>query len=605
MNIVLFTPPFTQLNTPYPATTVLSAYLKAKGHNVSQYDLGIELAEKIFCREFITKVFAEAYQRNKLSFKASAIASQKLRYENTIDSVWRFLRGKDDTLAPRIAVGDFLPKGLRFKNTKEDNLDWAFGTSGFTDRAKHIATLYIEDLADFIAEIISKDFGLVRYAEQLTIAAPTFDALEKRLNQEPNIIDLELFKLLDSKLEGAELAGFSVPFPGTMLAALRSCQYIKAKYPSITTVLGGGYINTELRDISCTKIFDFADYICYDDGELPMEMLCVHLSGIIPASDLVRTIFKGKDGKIVPMAYTHVNIPFEELPAPDFSGFKRDKYISLIELSNPMHKMWSDGRWNKMTMAHGCYWAKCAFCDTSLDYISRYEAPSAEVVVSRIEQIISQTGITGFHFTDEALPPKLLGQVCQLIIDRNITLSFWGNIRFEKAFTPELCHTLKEAGCIAVSGGLEVASERVLSLIGKGVTVNGARECAANFADEGIMVHAYLMYGFPTQTFKECSDSLKTVCGMFSEGIIQSAFWHRYTMTLHSPSGKSAERYGCKLCTTSLNPFANNAIEYTTKEDSQIDWDEIGKGLSRATYNYMHGLCYDLPMSNWLQTKKL
>jgi hypothetical protein len=36
---------------------------------------------------------------------------------------------------------------------------------------------------------------------------------------------------------------------------------------------------------------------------------------------------------------------------------------------NPMHRLWSDGRWNKLTVAHGCYWKKCSFCDVGLDYI--------------------------------------------------------------------------------------------------------------------------------------------------------------------------------------------------------------------------------------------
>jgi hypothetical protein len=78
------------------------------------------------------------------------------------------------------------------------------------------------------------------------------------------------------------------------------------------------------------------------------------------------------------------------------------------EVVNPMHRLWSDGRWNKLTMAHGCYWGKCTFCDISLDYIKVYEPVAANLLCDRIEELIEKTGQTGFHFVDEAAPPALM-----------------------------------------------------------------------------------------------------------------------------------------------------------------------------------------------------
>lgn len=80
-----------------------------------------------------------------------------------------------------------------------------------------------------------------------------------------------------------------------------------------------------------------------------------------------------------------------------------------MEMANPMHKLWSDGRWNKLTLAHGCYWGKCAFCDGSLDYIKRYEPNTAKTLVDRMERLIEQTGEIGFHFVDEAAHPPCYG----------------------------------------------------------------------------------------------------------------------------------------------------------------------------------------------------
>ena len=103
-----------------------------------------------------------------------------------------------------------------------------------------------------------------------------------------------------------------------------------------------------------------------------------------------------------------------------------------------MNRLWSDGRWNKLTIAHGCYWKQCTFCDITLDYIARYDRAPADLLVDRIEAIIAETGQTGFHFVDEAAPPAALEKLAERLIARNVVITWWGNIRFEKAFTPDM-----------------------------------------------------------------------------------------------------------------------------------------------------------------------
>lgn len=255
-----------------------------------------------------------------------------------------------------------------------------------------------------------------------------------------------------------------------------------------------------------------------------------------------------------------------------------------------------------MMMAHGCYWHRCAFCDTRLDYIGRYDVPKAATVVDRMESIMRQTGISGFHFVDEAVPPKLLREVCEEILRRHLVVSFWGNIRFEKAYTAELCDLMADAGCVAVSGGLEVASDRLLKLIDKGVTIDQTIQACRHFRDAGIMVHTYLMYGFPTETLDETLGALETVRRMFDEGIVQSAFWHRYAMTCHSPSGQEPQNYGARRVTKQPHPFCNNEVDWLPSDtDIQFDYDieEVGRGLRMATFNYMNDLGLDQPVRSW------
>jgi hypothetical protein len=278
-----------------------------------------------------------------------------------------------------------------------------------------------------------------------------------------------------------------------------------------------------------------------------------------------------------------------------------DKYISVIEIVNPMHRMWSDGRWNKLTMAHGCYWGKCTFCDISLDYIKIYEPVAASLLCDRMEQMMEQTGENGFHYVDEAAPPALMRALALEILRRNLSVTWWTNIRFEKSFSRDLCLLLKASGCIAVSGGLEVASDRLLKLIDKGVTVEQVARVTRNFTEAGVMVHCYLMYGYPTQTVQETVDSLEMVRQLFEAGVLQSGFWHQFAMTAHSPVGIHPEKFGVKKKTEAIGTFANNDIDYI--DSTGIDHNKFSFGLKKSLFNFMHGICFDYELQEWFEFK--
>jgi len=309
----------------------------------------------------------------------------------------------------------------------------------------------------------------------------------------------------------------------------------------------------------------------------------------------LRTLLR-KNGEVIQKNDPLHDIPLKDAGVPTYEGLLLDCYLSLNEGLNPMHRLWSDGRWNKLTLAHGCYWKKCTFCDTSLDYISRYEPQGAKLIVDRIEKLICETGETGFHFVDEAAPPKVLIAMAEEIISRGIKITWWGNIRFEKSFTREVTELLARSGCVAVSGGLEVASDRLLKLMEKGVTVEQVARVTGAFSEAGILVHAYLMFGFPTQNLQETVDSLERVRQLFEAGCIQSAFWHRFSVTTHSPIGKNPRKYGIQLKEVE-STFAKNDIEFF--DPTGCNHDALYPGLKKAVYNYMLGLGLEEDVRAW------
>ncbi len=617
VRVLLLTPPMTQLNTPYPATAYLMGFLKEhessfdSGLDVTQADPALSLFLRLFSRQGLARIAFELeslavdFGTDQMPESVANFLQNKDAYLGTVEPVIDFLQGKNPTLANRIISRNFLPEGPRFVSTysEENPLGWAFGELGTTDMAKYLASLYIDDLSDVIKEGIDERFQLSRYAESLAASSPSFDPLQEALAEAPSLVDELLDEIAEEllTLHCPDVIGLSVPFPGNVYGAFRIAKKARERTRDVKVVMGGGFVNTELREISDPRVFEYVDYITLDDGELPFLTLLKHLER---GDGQLKRTFRLKNGVVVYEDNPNVNdIPANKTGIPTYDGLQLDNYVSLFEMLNPMHRLWSDGRWNKLTIAHGCYWKKCTFCDVSLDYIKRYDPTDTIALVDRIERMIDETGQTGFHFVDEAAPPSKLRAMAERLIERKVPISWWGNVRFEKAFTPELAQLLADSGCVAISGGLEVASERLLKLMKKGVSIEQVAKVTRGFANAGVMVHAYLMYGFPTQTTQETVDSLEWVRQLFENECIHSAFWHRFAATVHSPIGIAPQDYGIQIGKGPEVRFAKNDLAFY--DPTGTDHDSLGDGLKKALYNFMHGVGLDLDVRSWFDDNSL
>ena len=598
MKALLLIPPLTQLNTPYPATAYLCGLLKQEGYEFQQGDLGLDLVLRVFDRAGFEQLFDTIEAGNfKLAPALENILTRRKHYEDTIDSVIEFLQNDRYSFAYRIANSNYLPEGNRFKTITD--IEWFFGNIGVQDKARYKCTMYLEDVADLIQATVGPHFGFSKYAERIARTAVSFDPIEQALEAENNYFDVllvdELSKYFQQSLP--DFVGFTVPFGGNLYGALKCAQWIKQNHPNMPIAIGGGYPNTELRDIYDPRVFNYIDYITLDDGEGPLMSLLQNVRQPDAQQHFIRTFTRENDAVVFKNNRMGGDYSHKKLPAPTYEGLRLKEYLSVIDMPNPMHRLWNDGRWNKLTVAHGCYWKKCSFCDISLDYISRYEQTPAVALVDKMEQLIAETGETGFHLVDEAAPPLALRDMALEILRRKLQVSWWGNIRFEKTFTPDLCSLLASSGCVAVTGGLEVASPRLLELMEKGVTIDQVARVCKGFRDAGILVHAYLMYGFPTQTEQETIDSLEIVRMLFEHGLLHSAHWHQFAMTSHSPVGLNPEKYGVVRVGPEFKGFANNDLHHEDPEGA--DHEKYGEGLKKALYNYMHGNGMNLPLQKF------
>ena len=611
MKILSVIPPLVQINTPYPSTSFITGFLRSRGWKAEQRDLGLALVLRLLSEEGLQEIFRVISERVKgepallsdptIQFFLSAYPD----YLRTVTSVIHFLQGKDLSLAHRIAARTLIPEGPRFAALEQDDLVWAFGSMGVQDQAKYLASLYVDDLTDVISKGIDEEFSLSRYGEKLAASQASFDPIFERLKHNTlidRLLENETLRALNEV--SPKVLIITVPFPGCVLGAFKIARIAKKWNPQLRIALGGGYVNTELRTLKDGRVFEFVDAVTLDDGERPLECVLEYWGGKRPRQKLLRTFLASER---VPSAVEYCTSPLEhDVPQlqtgyPTVEGLPIGSYISMVEMLNPMNRFWSDLYWNKIMLAHGCYWHQCSFCDVSLDYIKRYEISPVQITVDRMKKLQKESGSSGFHMVDEAAPPAVLKELSQALIDQKLNFSWWGNIRFEKTFSPELTELMSDAGCVAVSGGLEVASDRLLKKMKKGVTVEQVAQVTKNFRNSKVLVHAYLMYGFPSQTVQETIDSLERVRQLFLNGCLNSAFWHRFSATAHSPIGLSPDEYGLKIERNRSITFAENDLSF--QDAVGVDHDQFGFGLRKAVYNYMLGLALEEDVRSFFDTK--
>jgi hypothetical protein len=598
MRVTLVLPPSTQLNTPYPSISFLARHLRGQGLVARQADLGLELALRLYSEDGLSELFDALEARaddEGLPEPAWEALARAPAIAAAAPAAVRFLQGADPGLAPRLAAPGLLPAGPRLR--RADQLlarePQHFGRMGQTDLARHRATLFLADLADLVASTVDAGYGMARYQHHLAVGPVRFDPIAARLRGR-TLLDGWLDALTDALLDGPdgppEVVGLSLPFPGTLYGALRIGARLRAR--GVYVVAGGGYVNTELREVDEPRLWESVDALTYDDGEGPLTALLEQLSGDGDRRHRTRTA-RGLHQHSPP------KIPFN--PAPWYGDLPLRRYLGVLDGLSPAHRLWSEAHWNKVVLAHGCYWRRCAFCDIGLDYIQRYEPAKIAELVDEMERIADDTGMTGFHLVDEAAPPRLLKELAIELLRRGLRFTFWGNIRFEAAFTPDLCRLLARAGLVMVTGGLEVASDRLLQRMDKGITVEQAAAAAAAFTRAGVKVHAYLMFGFPTQTAAETVDSAEVVRQLFAEGLLHSAFWHRFVLTRHSGVYQHPERYGVQIPEVEPGLFATNDLPHV--DPTGDDPAPFEAPLARSLAAWLRGEGLDRPTQAWFGPK--
>lgn len=627
MNVIVIQPPLVQLNSPYPSGAYLKFFFNRNGHNAVWLDLSVQLIHSIFSKNGLKKLF-ELSKENAMKIASAAekngdfATAKNLRryifqsylWIEWIDFIMSVLCGKQipssRELCHRFILSPYTPRGNRMENYIA-NLD----REPNVDDTRNIASLALEDLADYISVAFDKSFSLVRYAESIAVNETSFSQIEEKLNS-PILTTFytEVLEAAFSKTSITEnektLVCISVPFAGTFTSALFTAKYLRKKYgEKIFICFGGGFINTELREFNDSSFFKYADAISYDRGYGSYK----NFFDVFPDGKISeeKHIYKmrlfTKEKVIEPLLSSLEYEKFENeqtsLIIPDYSETDFSIYPRVADDENPMQRLWSDGAWMKAYLAHGCYWHKCAFCDVSLDYVASYRLVQIENLFHGLKSQSEKNGIHGIHFVDEAMPPAAMLKFSKLNLKHSASFSFWGNVRFEKIYSRDMAEFLSSGGLIGVSGGIEIATGTGLDSISKGTDLDSIVSACCAFKEAGILIHAYMIYGYFGETEQDTINSMETLRQLYVAGLLDSCFWHKFVLTRHSRI-YSEWKEGLHK---NLNPFApknsgvfaKNGLHFKDEEKSA----KFGNGLYAALQNWMHGENLNTPVEKWFEFK--
>ena len=656
LNTLIIQPPLVQLNTPYPSGAYLLDFFNSlyeeknvKGR-VEWFDLSNSFFHKIFCKHGIAHIFNSTFEKalklssqyesqgdDNTAFHLRRFISQKEFWINWIDEIIAIVCSSNSKISGREFAHEFIrsahvPRGMWVENFLSNlNRDVS------TDDAQILSSLALADLADYITMVYDQNFALIRYAEHLATSTAEFSETIERLKA-PSLNDfykpLLLEKIASYKNEPT-LYCISVPFPGCFESALFSADLIRKECgDNAIIIFGGGYVNTELREISEKGIFDYCHILSYDKGYgsyirlfdefknaacgIEDEKQCFNLKEAFESIFDSRRFYNFsylKNGSVI-IPLEKENEEYKVLYkkeheyirkiTPDYSHIDFTKYPRLADDTNPMHRIWNDGAWLKAYIAHGCYWHRCAFCDTTLDYVKDYCLTDINLLYDSLCVQAEKTGVHGIHFVDEACPPVALQNFAlknmAVKSSNKIPLTYWGNIRFEKSFDRDLADLLSAGGLTAVSAGIEIATGNGLSAVNKGTDMENIVNACCAFKEAGILIHSYMIFGFWSQSVQDLIDSMETLRQLFEAGLLDSAFWHKFTLTLHSTvyeeykKGKYPE---LKILPQKKTQFAKNDLHFEGEEKSE----KFSAPLNAALELWMHGEKLSKPVESYFPFK--
>jgi anaerobic magnesium-protoporphyrin IX monomethyl ester cyclase len=510
MGILLIYPPYGTPVYPYISIPVLAGYLRSRNIGVSALDANSAYFRELIREDRIRE--AQAIARARLS----ELNEKSMLSFSEIVELARLIRILSDStgLTDRMYwIGD--PDTKWKPDERMRTVDAAINLVSYLD----------------FPEIVDTQGAFARYFSTYSEYA-TRDLLVgmEEKGRDTQILEHILIPALEKHAPG--IVGFSVCFPSQVLPAFKCARIVKRMRPRVHVCMGGSFISCHMRNLKETRLFDVIDSFVLDDGEISLERLAGELAKTEPDLGRVPGLIYRLKGKICKNDPAPV-LDLESLPPPAYDILALDDYLI------PRKGMLLSYR-----LSRGCSWGRCAFCRSEMSMVCHHQQPSADHIFEQLRSFVAETGVRGFHFTDDAASPDVLEALSRRIVSEKLGVVWVTHARFDPRLTLERCRLMRQAGCWHLALGLESYNDRILRLMGKGTTTKLIDRVLSNIAWAGIPATVYMILGLPTETEQEALASCAKVRELVADGLIARCHYSLFRIESYSPIASHPERYG-------------------------------------------------------------
>jgi len=261
-------------------------------------------------------------------------------------------------------------------------------------------------------------------------------------------------------------------------ASLRIARHIRDELPAIRLYAGGPSVHY-CADLVAREAPVF-DAVIDGDGEQAILELARHAEG--------RRSLEGIPNLVTGQASSATAVEdLSCLPLPDYS---KEAYPSVHDGSKLRLFCIDDSR--------GCP-MRCAFCINWRIEGTRWRTRTADQVVQEVEGF-RELGSRAFRLAGTYSPPKLVGQICDRLIEKRLDVEFGVSLHANGA-RADLAAKLREAGCFGVFIGVESAAAAILDrAVGKSVSPQQLREALQACMDTGLFTAGSFIFPAPFET---------------------------------------------------------------------------------------------------------
>jgi anaerobic magnesium-protoporphyrin IX monomethyl ester cyclase len=527
MKIFLLFPPQWTSAMPHLALPTLTAFLRGEGIEVVQRDLNAEVYD-----QFLTRRFLEgALDRLRQVYSPDGNLKVSRRFAADPQMVrWALSEG------PALAREVESAKGVIRSQAFYD---------GPTCRDAFLTLVSGLRLASLPFYPSTLDFNSFNSAYPVDNSSRLLQAVR---DPEFNPF-LDVFKagvIKDIQREQPDIVGISIPTMGQMLAGMTAAFLVKKAGIKCHVTVGGPHITMLREQIAATpQLFNLIDSAVTGAGEYPLLALAKALEGQHTLAEVPNLIYREPAGAKNSKPSIRTNPPDHNFdhrmggPAhdesgpkellPDFDGLDLKRYLTP-DVVLPL------------LTAHGCYHGVCAFCNVGFGWDNSYRQLQAEHIVEQMLELNRKYGARHIFFADEAITPRNLKYMSNLLIEKGSPVDWTGCTRFERSLSDDILTTLGQDGCRMLLFGLETASSPIVSAMDKGTQLETISRILRQGRDAGIWNHTFFFFGFPGETIENAQDTVNFLYA--HQELVHSASMGTFLLERYAPVHLYAEKFG-------------------------------------------------------------